>query len=384
MSDRKKHLDTKLIHAGEPSPRIVGAVTMPIFQSSTFESAGGDSYDTMRYIRLNNTPNHDVLHDKLAMLENADSALVTASGMAAISTALITLLKPGGHLLAQNVLYGGTLGLLGTQFPDLGLSHDFIDGADPASWEALLKPETKAIYVETISNPLMGGPDLKAIADFAKKHNIISMIDNTFASPVNFRPAEWGFDLSFHSGTKYLGGHTDIVAGAIIGRKDLVREIFVNLKYYGGSLDPHACFLLHRGLKTLGVRVRQQNENALALARFLEEHPAIGPVNYPGLESSPEHERAKEFLDGFGGMLSFDPVGGADAAVKIMDRVEIPIVAPSLGGVESLLSRPATTSHLAVPPKERSALGISDGLIRMSVGIESIEDLIDDFRRAIG
>jgi len=384
MPDRKKHLDTKLIHAGEPSPRIVGAVTMPIFQSSTFESAGGDSYDTMRYIRLNNTPNHDVLHDKLAMLENADSALVTASGMAAISTALITLLKPGGHLLAQNVLYGGTLGLLGTQFPDLGLSHDFIDGADPASWEAKLKPETKAIYVETISNPLMGVPDLKAITDFAKKHNIISMIDNTFASPVNFRPAEWGFDLSFHSGTKYLGGHTDIVAGAIIGRKDLVREIFVNLKYYGGSLDPHACFLLHRGLKTLGVRVRQQNKNALELARFLEEHPAIGAVNYPGLESSPEHGRAKEFLDGFGGMLSFDPVGGADAAVKIMERVEIPIVAPSLGGVESLLSRPATTSHLAVPPQERAALGISDGLIRMSVGIESIEDLIDDFRRAIG
>jgi cystathionine beta-lyase/cystathionine gamma-synthase len=384
MPDRKKHLDTKLIHAGEPSPRIVGAVTMPIFQSSTFESAGGDSYDTMRYIRLNNTPNHDVLHDKLAMLENADSALVTASGMAAISTALITLLKPGGHLLAQNVLYGGTLGLLGTQFPDLGLSHDFIDGTDPASWEAKLKPETKAIYVETISNPLMGVPDLKAITDFAKKHNIISMIDNTFASPVNFRPAEWGFDLSFHSGTKYLGGHTDIVAGAIIGRKDLVREIFVNLKYYGGSLDPHACFLLHRGLKTLGVRVRQQNKNALELACFLEEHPAIGAVNYPGLESSPEHGRAKEYLDGFGGMLSFDPVGGADAALKIMERVELPIVAPSLGGVESLLSRPATTSHLAVPPKERTTLGISDGLVRMSVGIESIEDLIDDFRRAIG
>ena len=384
MLDRKKRLDTKLIHAGEPVPRIVGAVTMPIFQSSTFESAGGDSYDTMRYIRLNNTPNHDVLHDKLAMLENADSALVTASGMAAISTALITLLKPGGHLLAQNVLYGGTLGLLGTQFPDLGLSHDFIDGTDPASWEAKLKPETKAIYVETISNPIMGVPDLKAITDFAKKHNIISMIDNTFASPVNFRPAEWGFDLSFHSGTKYLGGHSDIVAGAIIGRKDLVREIFVNLKYYGGSLDPHACFLLHRGLKTLGVRVRQQNKNALELARFLEEHPAIGTVNYPGLESSPEHGRAKEYLDGFGGMLSFDPAGGADAAVKIMERVEIPIVAPSLGGVESLLSRPATTSHLAVPPEERTALGISDGLVRMSVGIESIEDLIDDFRRAIG
>jgi cystathionine beta-lyase/cystathionine gamma-synthase len=384
MADRKMNLDTKLILGGEPSPRIVGAVTMPIFQSSTFESAGGDSYDTMRYIRLNNTPNHDVLHDKLAMLENADSALVTASGMAAISTALITLLKPGGHLLAQNVLYGGTLGLLGEQFPDLGLSSSFIDGTDPASWEAKLKPETKAIYVETISNPLMGVPDLKAIVDFAKKHNIISMIDNTFASPVNFRPAELGFDLSFHSGTKYLGGHSDIVAGAIIGRKDLVREIFVNLKYFGGSLDPHACFLLHRGLKTLGVRVRQQNQNALTLARFFEDHPAIGTVNYPGLESNPEHGRAKEFLDGFGGMMSIDPAGGADAALKIMDRVEIPIVAPSLGGVESLLSRPATTSHLAVPPEERSELGISDGLIRLSVGIESIDDLIDDFRQAIG
>ena len=384
MSERKRHIDTKLIHDGEPIPRIEGAVMMPIFQSSTFESAGGDSYDTMKYIRLNNTPNHEALHNKLAALENAEAALVTASGMAAISTALFTLLKPGGHLLAQDVLYGGTLGLLGTQFEDLGLSYDFIDGSDPSSWESKLKPNTKAIYVETISNPLMGIPELSAVTEFAKSHNLISMIDNTFASPVNFRPAEWGFDLSFHSGTKYLGGHSDIVAGAVIGRQDLVREIFVNLKYYGGSLDPHACFLLHRGLKTLGVRVRQQNDNALAIAQFLEDHPAIAAVNYPGLPSNPHRARAKQFLDGFGGMLSFDPAGGAEAATRIMDKVEIPIVAPSLGGVETLLSRPATTSHLAVPPQERAALGISDGLIRMSVGIESADDLIDDFSRALG
>jgi cystathionine beta-lyase/cystathionine gamma-synthase len=384
MSERKRHIDTKLIHEGEPSPRIEGAVTMPIFQSSTFESAGGDSYDTMKYIRLNNTPNHEVLHNKLAALENAEAALVTASGMAAISTSLFTLLKPGGHLLAQNVLYGGTLGLLATQFEALGLSYDFIDGSDPSSWESKLKPNTKAIYVETISNPLMEVPELSAVTEFAKSHKLISMIDNTFASPVNFRPAEWGFDLSFHSGTKYLGGHSDIVAGAIIGRQDLVREIFVNLKYYGGSLDPHACFLLHRGLKTLGVRVRQQNDNALALAQFLEDHPAIAAVNYPGLPSNPHRARATQFLDGFGGMLSFDPADGAEAAKRIMDRVEIPIVAPSLGGVESLLSRPSTTSHLAVPPQERAALGITDGLIRMSVGIESADDLIDDFSRAIG
>jgi cystathionine beta-lyase/cystathionine gamma-synthase len=384
MSQSKLHIDTKLVHAGEPDPRIEGAVVMPIFQSSTFESEGGDSYDTMRYIRLNNTPNHDVLHDKLAALENAEAALVTASGMAAISTAMFTLLKPGGHIIAQDVLYGGTMGLLATQFEALGLSYDTVDARDPSSWEAKLKPNTKAIYVETISNPLMGVPELAAVAEFAKSHDLISMIDNTFASPVNFRPAEWGFDLTFHSGTKYLGGHADIVAGAVVGRRDLVREIFVNLKYYGGSLDPHACFLLHRGLKTLGVRVRQQNENALALARFLEDHPAIAAVNYPGLPSSPDHARAERFLDGFGGMLSFDPAGGAEAAKRIMDRVEIPIVAPSLGGVESLMSRPVATSHLAVPPAERAALGISDGLIRMSVGIESADDLIDDLRRAIG
>jgi cystathionine beta-lyase/cystathionine gamma-synthase len=383
MPDKKKNIDTKLVHAGEPDPRIVGAVSMPIFQSSTFESAGGDSYDTMRYIRLNNTPNHDALHAKLAALENAEAALVTASGMAAITTSLLTLLKPGGHLLAQNVLYGGTLGLLDSQFQDLGLSYDFIDGADPSTWEAKLRPETKAIYVETISNPLMGVPDLQAVVDFAKAHDLVSMVDNTFASPVNFRPAELGFDLSFHSGTKYLGGHTDIVAGAAIGRADLVREVFVGLRYYGGSLDPHACFLLHRGLKTLGVRVRQQNENALALARFLEEHPAVSAVNYPGLESNSEHGRAKKYFDGFGGMLSFDPAGGSEAANRVMDRVEIPIVAPSLGGPESLLSRPSTTSHLAVPPEERAALGISDGLIRMSVGIESVDDLIEDFRQAL-
>jgi cystathionine beta-lyase/cystathionine gamma-synthase len=384
MSDRKQHIDTKLVHAGEPDPRIEGAVSMPIFQSSTFESEGGDSYDTMRYIRLNNTPNHDVLHAKLAALENAESALVTASGMAAISTALFTLLKPGGHLLAQDVLYGGTLGLLDTQFEALGLSYDFVDGRDPSSWESKLKPNTRAFYVETISNPVMGVPELEGVVEFSKKHGLLSMVDNTFASPINFRPAEWGFDLSFHSGTKYLGGHHDVVAGAVIGRKDLVREIFVNLKYYGGSLDPHACFLLHRGLKTLGVRVRQQNENALTIARFLEDHGAIATVNYSGLESSPDHQRARRFLDGCGGMLSFDPAGGADAAKRIMDRVELPIVAPSLGGVDTLMSRPSVTSHLAVPPDERAALGITDGLIRMSVGIESAEDLIDDLRRAIG
>jgi cystathionine beta-lyase/cystathionine gamma-synthase len=383
MARKYKHIDTRLVHAGEPEPRIEGAVMMPIFQSSTFISEGGDSYDSMKYIRLNNTPNHEALHNKLLVLENAEAALVTASGMAAITTGLYTVLRPGGHLIAQNVLYGGTLGLLKSQFEALGMSYDLVDGADPVSWESKIRPNTKGFYVETISNPMMSVPDLGAVVDFCKSHNLVSMVDNTFASPVNFRPAEWGFDLSFHSGTKYLGGHSDIVAGAVIGRADLVRKIFVDLRYYGGSLDPHACFLLHRGLKTLGVRVRAQNDNAMAIARFLEAHPGVSRVNYPGLESNPQHERAKKYLDGFGGMLSFDTAGGPDAAKRLTDRVEIPLIAPSLGGVESLLSRPSLTSHLAVPPAEREALGITDATIRMSVGIEGIEDLIDDLRQAL-
>jgi cystathionine beta-lyase/cystathionine gamma-synthase len=381
MAKSFRHLDTKLIHAGEP--KISGAVSIPIFQSSTFESEGGKSYDAIRYIRLNNTPNHTALHEKLASLENAEAALVTASGMAAISGALFTVLKGGGHLLIQSVLYGGTHGLLTTQFAGFGLSFDFIDPRTPESWEAKLRPNTRAIYVEAISNPLMQVPELEAVVEFAKRHNLVSMIDNTFATPVNFRPADWGFDLSLHSATKYLNGHTDIVAGAVIGRSDLVSRINVGLRYYGGTLDPHACFLLHRGLKTLGVRVRQQNENALALARFLEGHPGVAKVNYPGLPSSPDHERAKRAFDGFGGMLSFEPKGGGQAAKAFMERVSIPIVAPSLGGVETLLSRPAFTSHLSLAPEERAGLGIGEGLIRVSVGIESAEELIEDFREAL-
>jgi len=381
MAKTFQDLDTKLIHTGEPM--IAGAVSIPIFQSSTFESEGGKSYDAIRYIRLNNTPNHIALHEKLASLENAQAALVTASGMAAISAALFTVLKGGGHLLVQDVLYGGTHGLLTSQFAGFGLSYDFIDPSAPQSWEAKLRPNTRAIYVEAISNPLMGVPEMEAVVDFAKKHDLVSMIDNTFATPVNFRPPEWGFDLSLHSATKYLNGHSDIVAGVVIGRSELVARINVGLRYYGGTLDPHACFLLHRGLKTLGVRVRQQNENALALARFLEGHPGVARVNFPGLESSPDHERAKRYFGGFGGMLSFEPSGGEKAAKEFMDRVTIPIVAPSLGGVESLLSRPAYTSHLALTPEERAGLGIGEGLIRVSVGIESAEELIADFRQAL-
>lgn len=376
------NIETKLIHAGEPEPRIDGAVSIPIFQSATFEYGGQGSYHDLRYMRLNNTPNHIALHKKLAALENAEAALVTASGMAAISTALLAVLSAGDHLLVQAVLYGGTHSLITQNLPALGIDYDFIDD-DPATWLAKLRPNTKAIYVEAMTNPLLEVINLKAVVDFARTHGLVSMIDNTFPSPYNFRPVELGFDLSLHSGTKYLNGHSDIVAGAVIGRADLVEQTIHKLNHFGGALDAHACFLLHRGIKTLAVRMKQHNQSALALARFLARHPGVARVNYPGLESHPNHHLAREFFDGFSGMLSFEPQGGVEAAERFMQRVRLPIVAPSLGGVESLVTRPATTSHVGQSPEERQRLGISDELIRVSVGIEATEDLIADFDQAL-
>lgn len=383
MSRIYKHIDTKLIHAGEPDPRILGSVCMPIFQSAMFEYGGEKSYDDLKYIRLNNTPNHAALHAKLAALENAEAALVTASGMAAISTALLAVLSQGDHLLAQDCLYGGTHDLITKDLAGLGISFDFIDGNAPGSWEKKLKPSTKAMYVETMTNPLLQVADLRAVVEFAKAHRLVSMIDNTFASPINFRPAEWGFDLSLHSCTKYLNGHSDIVAGAVIGKADLVEKTVHKLNHLGGSLDPHACFLLHRGMKTLAVRVRYQNESTLKIARFLESHPAVLKVNYPGLTSHPAHERARSLFEGFSGMLSFEVKGGVEAADRFMKKTTLPVIAPSLGGIETLLTRPATTSHAGLAPEERRRLGISDALIRMSVGIESPEDIIEDFGQAL-
>jgi cystathionine beta-lyase/cystathionine gamma-synthase len=383
MARLMRGIETRLIHAGEPDPPIGGAVTMPIFQSSTFESAGATNYHDLRYIRLSNTPNHAALHAKLASLEGAEAALVAGSGMAAISATLITTLSGRGHLLAQDCLYGGTHDLMTQDFPGMGMEVDFIDGDDPASWRELLRPNTKAIYVESISNPLLRVSDLAAAVEFASANGLISIIDNTFASPMNFRPAEIGFDLSLHSATKYLNGHTDIVAGTVIGRAELVQEIKHKLDHLGGVLDPHACFLLNRGIKTLAVRVRHQNESALKLARFLEQHPKIAHVNYPGLESHPNHLRACELFDGFGGVLSFEIDGGVAAAEKFISRATIPISAPSLGGVETLITRPAATSHSGMSPEHRAQSGIGDALVRLSVGLESSDDLIEDLAQAL-
>ena len=356
---------------------------MPIFQSAMFEYGGETDYHDLKYIRLNNTPNHTALHEKLAALENAEAALVTGSGMAAISTALLSVLSAGDHLLVQDCLYGGTHDLITKDFASFGLSYTFVNPEDPDLWKRSLKPKTRAIYVETMTNPLLQVADLKAVVQFAKAHNLVSLIDNTFASPINFRPPEIGFDLSLHSCTKYLNGHSDIVAGAVIGPADAVGKVKRRLDHLGGSLDPHAAFLLHRGMKTLAVRMNYQNESTLKIARFLESHPAVERVNYAGLETHPHHTRARDLFKGFGGVLSFELKGRVDEARRFIDNVKLPAVAPSLGGVETLITRPATTSHSGMSPEDRNRLGISDRLIRLAVGIEATEDLIDDFNNAL-
>ncbi len=387
MTGEKKvvweRLATKVVRAGEPEPRIAGAVVMPIFQSAMFEYGGESDYHDLQYIRLNNTPNHATLHAKLAALENAEAALVTASGMAAISTTLLTFLSPGDHLLVQDCLYGGTHDLVTGDLPRLGIESDFVAGDDSGAWEEKLRPTTKAFYFESMSNPLLQVPDIEAGIAFAQAHGLLTMIDNTFPSPCNFRPAEHGIDLSLHSCTKYLNGHSDIVAGAVIGRRELVEEVRRKLNHLGGSLDPHACFLLDRGIKTLVVRMRQHNESAQRIAEFLSEHPAVGQVNYPGLASHPQHALTARLFDGFSGMLSFEPQGGVDATRRYFEKKRLPASAPSLGGVETLATIPATTSHAGMSPQHRQRLGITDSLIRISVGIESTEDLIEDFDRAL-
>jgi len=383
MAHPSRHLQTQLIHAGQPKPRPAGAVVAPIYQSATFEYRGERDYSQLRYLRLNNTPNHQALHAVLAAISGAEAALVTASGMAAITTTLLGLLGAGDHLLAQDCLYGGTLSFLNEEAAALGIEVDYIQGNDPSSWARHLRPTTRLLYVETMTNPLLEVPELEAVVGFARRRNLLSVIDNTFASPVNFRPLALGFDLEIHSATKYLNGHSDLVAGCVMGGGPLITQLTRRLNLLGATLDPHACFLLERGLKTLALRMRQHDENALALARFLEGRPEVARVNYPGLESHPQHQRAQRLFSGCGGVLSFELREGITAADRLIGALELPVSAPSLGGVETLITRPALTSHAGLTPQRRAALGIAEGLVRVAVGIEAAQDLCADFAQAL-
>ncbi len=373
-------LETKLVHAGET--RVDGAVRLPIFQSAMFEYAGNDPRGA-RYIRYFNTPNQTALSDKLATLEGAEAGLVTASGMGAISSVLLTLLQSDDHFLALESLYGGTHELIHKVLPRFGVTHSVIDGNRPESWAQHVRPNTKAVYVETITNPLLRVPDHTEIVRFCKHHGLTSIIDNTFASPVLFRPPQHGYDISLHSATKYLNGHSDVVAGAILSTASLIATVRSTLHSLGSALDPHAAFLVNRGVNTLAVRIQYQCDSALKVAQFLESHEQVRAVSYPGLESHPDYDRARDLLDGFGGMVSFELKDGLDAAERFLSRVRIPIIAPSLGGPETVMTRPAITSHVGLSADARQQLGIGDGLIRCSIGLESPDDLISDFQNAL-
>lgn len=373
---------TTAIHAGEIHPRLEGAVGTPIFQSSTYEYHGEAYHDT-GYMRLSTSPNHKVLGERIAALEGAEAALAAGSGMAAISATLLTVLSAGDNLLVQDCVYGGTTGLLTNELARLGITHTPINPQDPSSWQEKVQKNTRAIYVETLTNPLVEMADLEAVAAFAAERGLVAIIDNTFATPINFRPATRGFELVLESCTKFMNGHTDIVAGSVAGSADMIRRVKATLDHLGGCLDTHTCFLLERGIKTLPIRVREHNANAMAVARFLDGHSAVSRVSYPGLEGHPQHERASRLLEGYGGMLSFEFAGGVEAADRFLGKLTIPAVAVSLGGAESLIVRPAVAIHGELPPEERERSGITDGLVRFSVGLEDHNDLIADLDQAL-
>ncbi|MFN7973153.1 MAG: aminotransferase class I/II-fold pyridoxal phosphate-dependent enzyme [Acidobacteriota bacterium] len=382
MNEKEPSIETLAVHAGERRPGPEGSVVFPIYQGTVYAVPPGTDYHDIKYIRLSSTPTQAYLADKLAALEGAEAAVATASGMAALSTTLHTFLAKGDHLIAGDCLYGGSHDFLTRHAADLGWSYTFVDPHRPDTWREALRPSTRLFLVETITNPLMRVPRLPDVVAFCREQRVLSLIDNTFASPVNFRPLAAGFDLAFHSATKYLNGHSDLVAGCVVGSRALVDRIRHTLNHYGGTIDPHAAFLLARGIKTLALRVRAQCDNAAALARFFAEHPAVAAVNYPGLPDHPDHAIARACLRGFGGMLSLR-LRDVARVPGFLGKLTLPFVGPSLGGVETLVTLPAQTSHAGMTPEDRARIGVTDDLVRVSCGIESSDDLIADFGTAL-
>ena len=335
-----------------------------------------------RYPRYFNTPNQKGLADKIATLEGAEAAILFSSGMAAISTSLLSYLKSGDHVILQNDLYGGTRNFIKTEFPKFGIEFSFTSGISSKDFEKKIRKNTKVIYIETPSNPKLKIIDLKSIGDLAKKNKILTIIDNTFASPVNQNPLEFGFDIIIHSATKYLGGHSDISAGTIVSSKTIINNISSSAKNFGGNLSDYTVWLLERSLKTLYLRVKEQNKNALQIANFLENEAWIDKVYYPGLTSHPNHELAKKQMKDFGGMLSFDLSPKIDCK-KFLLGLELIKPTMSLAGIETTALSPKLTSHSLLTDEERIEQGINDQMVRLSAGIEDYEDLKDDIIQSI-
>ncbi len=390
MKNKKTGFNTKLVHLGELE-NSMGSVTVPIFQTSTFSfknaQHGADCFsgkdDGYIYTRLGN-PTINALEETIAELENGFGGIATSSGMGAINSIYMALLEQGAHLVSTASIYGPSRNVIEKHYSRFGVEATYVDTADPDNVKKSIKPNTKMILVETPSNPTMQLTDIPKIAEIAHKHEIPLVVDNTFSSPYLQNPLDLGADVVFHSITKFINGHADVVGGIIVAKEEnlykQIRNMMVNL---GCNMDPHQAYLVHRGVKTLSIRIEKAQENAAKIALWLEEHPLVEWVKYPGLKSHPQHELAKKQMRGFGTMISFELKGALDAGRVLMDNVELAILAVSLGGIETLIQHPASMTHSGINKEEKLKAGITDGLVRLSIGIENVEDLIDDLSQAL-
>ncbi len=386
----KEGFSTQAVHAGEAREKAGNAVTTPIFQTSTYTFR--DSHELIEYMeghvereeygRYGN-PTQRVVERKLAALDRGEAALLFSTGMCAITTTLLAMLGRGGHLVLTEEGYRRTRQFCRTLLQRLGIDYTFVETGNYEALAAAIRPTTRLIFSESPTNPHLRVMDLDRLVDIGRKHNVKIAIDSTFATPHNQRPLDFGIDLVFHSATKYLGGHNDLMAGVVVGSRGLVDAIRDMQAMLGGITDPHTSYLLVRGMKTLGIRMRQQNENGMMVARFLEGHPRVRRVYYPGLSSHPDYKVACEQMKGFGGVVSFEIDGDMKLTSAFIDRLHIPYIAPSLGGVETLIEQPALMSYYEMSSEDRAAIGITDELVRLSLGVEDADDLIADLHQAL-
>jgi len=369
---------TKCVHSGDLIDDRFKGATSPIFPSTAYDFI---DVEDDKYPRYFNTPNQLALSKKIADLENCEAALLFGSGIAAIFTSLFSFLKSEDHVIFQGSIYGGTLNLVIKEFKKFNIEYSLVDSFDIKEYEMEIKENTKIIFIESPSNPLLKVIDLQAISNLSKKYNLISIIDNTFSSPINQNPSDFGIDIIIHSATKYLGGHSDILAGALASTKSNIDKIIESSINYGGNLSEYTVWLLERSIKTLSLRVNKQNENALKVADYLSNHEKVNAVHYPGLKTHPDYELSSKQMKGFGGMLSFE-LSNLEEAVLFTRKIKLIKSAMSLGGVESTICSPSLTSHSKISKEERENLGIFDGLLRFSVGIEDHNDIINDLKQA--
>ena len=382
MTRRRYGPSTIAVH-GEPHRRADWSpVVPPLMQSSTFVNPVGSDEEVL-YTRYGNNPNQVTIARKYAMLEGADEALFLSSGMGATALAHLAVLRPGDHLVSSAWIYGGTRRLFDEEFGRFGIEVSYANPDQPRQWRKAIRKSTRAIFLETPTNPLVRVLDVNPLAQIAREYGFALLVDATFASPINFRPIEHGADVVISSATKYLNGHTDVIAGAVAGTSSIIEEVTRLMRLWGQSLDPHSAWLIDRGLRTLDIRMERHSKNGMAVAKWAEGHPAIARVSYPGLKSHPDHSLAEKLLDNYGGMMGLEIKGGVKATEKFLKKLRVVTHAPSLAGTESLISEPRLTSHAHLPSEERAKIGIPDGFVRLSCGIEDSDDIIADLEQAL-